>query len=574
MSSFNPRNPTSRDVVHFYMRTGVWPKGRVEMKQRWYPTGLVPRTYFAWGGDAIAVSAYLRDFFNVVADFFPPTHRKLRVQPDWLRALPSSLPLDEPRFFFYDLTSFTSWFHEHEPFLQALSAYFANTPMLTLETNFHVHVRDIGAMIDEYRRIVNDFPEFYVSSTFGSGLAEAFHNCYHRCAGFLGVPGNLITCTIPHGLAQAEGYTNERSLQVPGDDVGCITGGIERLLDKKAVANTLGVLQMEKVYRSDEASVYLKRGVRASETGVDLVDMVIYPVLSFVLDPSQEELDLSPIYRYPRKDEFYGRSCRVFNQLIRDLWKLRKGVYDDSELELLQDYFDLFHKRAGLPLGPILQGSVLYGDHEEGVGTSRFTGVGFKYPGDTRMLRSEPDELFAQDFVHSFAIREVDPNLILEEIFEPIAEGTYFTVYGKRGWSFMEDMGMIRAVEKTAGEVFHVVGEDAKRAFMNHKRPKVRTYQANTELSLEVLAGAGVLPSAEGLSFLGSEVNVAAVSVVSPLTTSFFSSDRYIDLDQPAQETAWELDYGEDIQMESMRRDAGMPVGGVNFDFLLANLGR
>lgn len=70
------RNVTSRDIVHHYIRTGDWALGRVEMKQRWYPSGLLPRTYFAWGGTAIAVSSYLRNFFNDLGDCFDPTDRK------------------------------------------------------------------------------------------------------------------------------------------------------------------------------------------------------------------------------------------------------------------------------------------------------------------------------------------------------------------------------------------------------------------------------------------------------------------------------------------------------------------
>jgi len=46
--NLDPTNVTSRDVVHHYIRTGSWTAGRTEMKQRWYPSGLLPRTYFSW----------------------------------------------------------------------------------------------------------------------------------------------------------------------------------------------------------------------------------------------------------------------------------------------------------------------------------------------------------------------------------------------------------------------------------------------------------------------------------------------------------------------------------------------
>jgi len=77
---------------------------------------------------------------------------------------------------------------------------------------------DLGALIDAYTDQTTDFAEFVVSKKLLPDEEDRVWR--HQCAGFLGIPGNLITCTLAHGLALASLYDSETELQVPGDDVG------------------------------------------------------------------------------------------------------------------------------------------------------------------------------------------------------------------------------------------------------------------------------------------------------------------------------------------------------------------
>lgn len=45
------------DLEMYYAKTAEWVSGPSEMRQKWYPSGVTPRTYYAAGGDAYGVSS-------------------------------------------------------------------------------------------------------------------------------------------------------------------------------------------------------------------------------------------------------------------------------------------------------------------------------------------------------------------------------------------------------------------------------------------------------------------------------------------------------------------------------------
>lgn len=543
-------NVTSRDVVHHYVRTGRWPVGRVEMRQRWYPSFLKPRTYFAWGGDAIRSSTFLREFFNQVGDCFEPTERHNRVRPNWLRTR-SRTGLS--RFFFYDLTSFTSWFHEQEPFLRALASYFADCQVFLISENITLTMASVGALIDQYVENVNSFPEFYISSGLSHGMVEAHLGMVHQCAGFLGVPGNLVTCTIPHGLAQAEGYTDIHELQVPGDDVGCETPTEERLLDKKACAESLGILQYEKVYTSDQASIYLKRGVRIVLGGVTLADMLIYPLFPYLRSPDTHPDNIDHRFRPISSPDIIPRACRVLVTFHRDLWKLTHGDLPAEHEAFILDFLRELHNHIGLPLSGVLQGRyVVEGGEEEGL----LNDVSIKFPVDSRYLRNDPDLLFAAEEVEVMIVRDVDPDEVMTEFHADIPTGDYITVYQKRGWSFLEDMGYLQKVENRGGTKVVLIGEEAKEAYISHRPPRVSRYRVTSDISLSQLSALELIPGNEGVSFVGADLAARPLDFpdITPLRSYTLSRHRYIDLDRPQYVDPEILDYGPDSQSDLWRQ--------------------
>lgn len=517
----NKLNVCSRDVVHHFVRTGDWVTGRVELKQRWYPSGLLPRTYFAWGGDGIALSGYLRNFFNDLGDCFEPTHRKLRVQPDWLRH-PNRTA--DGGFMFYDLVSFTSWFHEQVNFLRALANRFRSTIVYPSGYDLSLSISSIGDMIDRYTDVLNDFPEFIID---GRSVGDQQYDgrvFKHLCAGFLGIPGNLITCTIPHGLAIASQHYTSTSLQVPGDDVGCAFCNSNHAHDIGVCAKTLGVLQMEKVYQTPGLSVYLKRLVLDLYSKIDLAPMLVYPLLPYLLNPVDHVS--SNQYRLPPHSELQPRCARVLVAFHRDLWNETHGSIDSESEEIILLFLRRIHDMTGLPWGPIFQGW-LYGIESED--EQRYCDITLKFSvQDNDCLRRSPDIDFASKHVTSMIIR-LTSEVPITPPFNSLKEGETVIVHRKKGWSYLEDMGYVKVVG-IPGEKVVLIGSDARDAFLFASEPPLREVEVLADLTTSQLVAAGILDSGESVVFEGND---GSDSRHVDMNTTSWRYRRYVDLDDP-----------------------------------------
>lgn len=518
--SLDKRNVTSKDIIHHYVRTGHWIPGRVELKQRWYPSGLLPRTYFAWGGDAIALSAYLREFFNDLGDCFEPTHRKNRVQPDWLD-FPARTPTGG--FMFYDLTSFTSWFHEQVPFLRSLSDRFSRLPVLVSGEDLSLSQTTIGALIESYNDKLNDFPEFIINSASIKEDTYEGRSFIHQTAGFLGIPGNLITCTLAHGLAIASQHTSPHALQVPGDDVGCRYCNENHLHDIGVCAKTLGVLQMDKVYRIPGLSVYLKRLVVDLHSKITLAPMLIYPLLPYLINPIGPYH--SDQYRLPKAHELQPRCARVLVAFMRDLWNETHGDIDFESEEIILLFLRRVHDMVGLPYGPIFQG-YLYGVEDE---DQKYSDITVKFSvEDDDCLRRSPDVEFASKHIVTMIIRSTG-EVPITPSFNSLKTGDTVIVRRSKGWSYLEDMGYVRVLG-IPGEKITLIGSDARDAFLFASEPPLREVEALSDLTTAQLVAAGILDHGDAEVF--EDVDGSGSRHVD-LNTGSWRYRRYVDLDDP-----------------------------------------
>lgn len=511
---------TSRDIVHHYVRTGDWVFGRTEMKQRWYPSGILPRTYFAWGGVAIAQSSYLRQFFNDLGDVFDPSQRRNRVQPDWL-----STDSDvEGGYLFYDLTSFTSWFHEHVSFLRSTAELFSDVTVFLVGEDLSLSQHDLRSLILGYVESVNDYPDFYVSNKLVPGSDEL--HLRHQCAGFLGIPGNLITCTLPHALALATFFSSEHDLQVPGDDVGCRYVSDDNRRDIGTCASTLGTLQFEKVFFTPQTCVYLKRLVVDLGTSIELAPMLIYPLLPYLINPNDRQPS-SGQFRLPDKDRLLPRAATVLVSFQRDLWKMTKGNIDSQSSEIILLLLRTIHDQVGLPQGAIFQGR-LYGLDEEN-DTRRFPHIPVKFPVDEdHILFSNPDVHFANKFVNQMIIRSV-VGLNVRDIGEDLSVGETVIVKNNRGWRFLEDMGYVKIVG-IPGEKLVLVGEDARDAYLFASEPPFSEIEVLCDIHMHQLVAAGVVRSPDTVEFEGMRV---FSSTGYDVNLQSWRYRKYVDLDDP-----------------------------------------
>jgi len=513
--SLDLRNVTSLDIVHHYIRNGEWVTGRTEMKQRWYPSQLLPRTYFCWSGFDIAVSSYLRNFFNDLGDIFSITHRKNRVQPDWLYT-------DDPShegFLFYDLTSFTSWFHEQVPFLRAIANRFRGCIVYLVGENLSLSEHCVGSLIDAYTDRTSDYSEFVVNNS-----NHQWDNVYvHQCAGFLGIPGNLITCTIAHGLSLATFYTDEHRLQVPGDDVGASFSSTSMRRDIMTCASTLGTLQFDKVFHQPQLCLYLKRLVVNSPKSVSLSPMLIYPLLPYLIKPTDGYRLRSNQYRLPDADKLHSRAAHVLVSFHRDVWKNTGGNIDSITEEIILLFVRRIHDQIGLPYGAIFQGRV-YGSDGEADMTYNSIPVKFSVESDT-CFRVNPDMHFASRYVTRMTIRAVT-DVKVDEGYTSLRSGSKIVVRISKGWKFLADMGYI-SLGGIPGEKIELIGSDARDAYLFASEPPYREVEVFEDLDTQQLIAAGVIRSPEVGSF--EEVQNRYVDV----NMQSWRYRRYVDLDDP-----------------------------------------
>jgi hypothetical protein len=256
---------STRDLEMAYSRTGLKTDGPCEMKQKWYPTNASPRTYFAQGSTAYHSSKYLRDAFNLLCDTIRPTARYTRVKPSLIRVD------DMDEVLIYDLTSFTSLFHEQRGFLLFLAEYANSVEVVILDTYLGPIHTQLSSLILDYLVNCNIQPEY---STKLLGFDLSVRLC-HSVAGFLGVYGNLATCTFPHGVFLASMKDSTEFSWCAGDDAGTSTSDISSVI--RAVS-TLGVIAEEKTFKgSEEGSVALKRPAILLSGHLFTLDNIIWP---------------------------------------------------------------------------------------------------------------------------------------------------------------------------------------------------------------------------------------------------------------------------------------------------------
>jgi hypothetical protein len=243
------------ELERIYVITGTHMEGPCELRQRWYLNGQVPRSYFVCGPTAYKVSKYMRKPLNKLCDQAASTNFQKRVDVSRLRYKDGDLIA------MYDYTSFTSNMGIQVDFLRQLSSFMSGTLIYIADGRDGMVLRDFGEMLREYVSEANDFPEWYYNGT------ESIVTDYverHRVAGFLGVLGNISSCTFLHGMLLSQFLNDPKNFSCAGDDALFFTRMMEEL---KAIIESMsiaGILNWDKVHiitTLSREALYLKRGL-------------------------------------------------------------------------------------------------------------------------------------------------------------------------------------------------------------------------------------------------------------------------------------------------------------------------
>jgi len=285
----NQGNPISSIQAEWlYMKFGQEGSSPCQLKQAWTPGIMVPRTYYAQGLDAFHSSKYIRDIFNQLADLFRNVNRFNRVRPQMISADSSDT------LYIYDLTSFSSMFHEHRNFLLALAQEVEGYNTTIFDSYHGESSVSLSFLIREYVKFNVTHPSY---TTLMFPILDSL-DLQHNVAGFLGVYGNLITCTIPHGILLATVNDDWHNNWCAGDDAGCaICKEKHDRLDR--TIRKAGSYAEEKVFiGNEEGAVALKRPILFDRGLVIFRNTPLFPLLGLFTDPDRFNVMHAP-------DEFY-----------------------------------------------------------------------------------------------------------------------------------------------------------------------------------------------------------------------------------------------------------------------------
>jgi hypothetical protein len=223
--------------------------------------------------------------------------------------------------------------------------------------------RDLGEILHSYNSTANMYASFEIDQLLSLD-EETF--CQHTC-GMLGVPGNISSCTLLHGIFTMYLVMSVSKSRCVGDDaklhwkVDSVREAIEKI-------SILGDLSQDKVEFWEACSWdfesqwhYIKRPInRLGGSRVVSGDLLIFPTCDTILGLKDD------YHRYiPSKESISARRNRFSSQwmrLLRRLWVHETGI-TDHDRHILQHYQRVSIRLLGLegPMGfRMLDGSRIF----------------------------------------------------------------------------------------------------------------------------------------------------------------------------------------------------------------------
>lgn len=323
---------TQVEMERIYHEIGYTVPGACEMRQRWYPAQLGPRTYFSAGGTAFSKSKHIAKMMTDLCDLFPCTNRYSRVTPSRLR-------LNEgDHAFIYDLTSFTSNLHEQKHFVHRLAQYCKGHPV-TIYDGWEGPLQvDLGDLIEEYN--TTNHQERYRLNRVSKGENPPFA---HHTAGFLGVYGNIANATFLHGIVMFQLCEDTDELNVAGDD------GIKSSQEDDAaftLLRYLGILEMTKTFDTyEEGCIHLKRPIHQHGDKLYSGSLVLWPSFEYLAHGR----DVDP--RYPLISELTASEKRdaLVSSITGFLTSLSQLALDTMMKDVADSTITWLYDRLSLP---------------------------------------------------------------------------------------------------------------------------------------------------------------------------------------------------------------------------------
>jgi hypothetical protein len=305
-----------------------------EVRWAWKYNDLKPRVYYARGPDQYYSSRYIQEIFNIFIDQFPVTNRFERFHTSSVRGEA------QDTCFIYDYSAFTSTIQEVSHFIRSLALVSRGVKVRILDTRYGIETHDLEEILMDYVSKCNDFVPFDPSR-----LEDYDQDSYpiHTC-GMLGVPGNISSCTLCHGIHLMQIVKSMRKCKAVGDDA---FGWKELLLgDKRDTISALrsigriaepktewfGPRQEIEGEDSDRTWNYIKRPATRVENRLVTREQASWPPIEVMLSSSG---DFHTVYP-PRDPREKVKKCA--NMLRSFVMQFRFMDPDEEEIEAIDRY--------------------------------------------------------------------------------------------------------------------------------------------------------------------------------------------------------------------------------------------
>lgn len=334
---------TTQGLEWAYSRTGNRLAGPTEMRLAWKWNDLKPRVYYARGPSQYYASRYVQEIFNELIDSLPITNRFFRFFHAGIRLDP------DDNLFIYDYTSFTSSLEEVKTFIRALAIHCSGTSISILDTYHGIKTVDLGELLMEYLDECNNFPEFDINKWPEECVDE--DTMRRNSTGMLGVPGNITSCTLLHGIYLAMILESLLKGKCVGDDAIAATRASEghfekdiRGLGEVSMAKGAAWLSSDRFAEEDLTWNYVKRSLTRIDDRIVVGDLLNFPTIGAFFnlnDGIHTHIPMDSFALAKRQATMLWRLCRSVDELGREL--------DEDEEEMI-DRFVYVMAKESLPV--------------------------------------------------------------------------------------------------------------------------------------------------------------------------------------------------------------------------------
>jgi hypothetical protein len=337
-------NIASADLERYYAYTGIEVQGPMELRQIWGYNDITPRTYFAQGGTAYHKSKYIRDPVNRLTNVFPEVNFISRFSLNDLQLAKEDVA------FIYDYFAFTSSMTEQKYFLSSLADYCDSVMVDIVDSHIGIRTVSLGSLLKDY----NDYCNIRADFTVQRYSEEDIIPIPHMVAGFLGIYGNIASCTTLHGLHACQINGDKSKCRCVGDDVFGVLLGPDKSDEELAIkaVESLGVINRDKFMfwrheeiwsttDDDHAWTYLKRPLYRTNQRMFLDQALFLPILGLIA-PMTDILD--------REVEPLHTRARLLATQTYSAIKQVKAIYpplEECQKELILVYLRHLYQAIG-----------------------------------------------------------------------------------------------------------------------------------------------------------------------------------------------------------------------------------